>query len=99
MTQDVPSLTEPLNNNEYIAGDIQVLGGREAIRRRTGMYTGSTDQRGLLHLVYEIVYNSIDEAMVGCCTKIVVTFQEDGAVRVEDNGRGIPVEVHLTTSR
>ncbi|MBA7558594.1 DNA gyrase subunit B [subsurface metagenome] len=98
MTQDVPSLTEPLNNNEYTAEDIQVLGGREAIRRRPGMYIGSTDQRGLHHLVYEIVYNSIDEAMAGCCTKIVVTIQEDGAVYVEDNGRGIPVEVHPATN-
>ena len=57
MTQDASSLTEPLNNNEYTAEDIQVLGGREAIRRRPGMYIGSTDQRGLLHLVYEIAYN------------------------------------------
>jgi len=98
MTQDASSLTEPLNNNEYTAEDIQVLGGREAIRRRPGMYIGSTDQRGLHHLVYEIVYNSIDEAMAGCCTKIVVTIQEDGAVYVEDNGRGIPVEVHPATN-
>ena len=98
MTQDIPSSTEQLNNNEYTAEDIQVLGGREAIRRRPGMYIGSTDQRGLHHLVYEIVYNSIDEAMAGCCTKIVVTIQEDGAIYVEDNGRGIPVEIHPTTN-
>jgi len=98
MTQDTPSSTEPLNNNEYTAEDIQVLGGREAVRRRPGMYIGSTDQRGLHHLVYEIAYNSIDEAMAGCCTKIVVTIQEDSAVRVEDNGRGIPVDVHPATN-
>jgi len=98
MTQDKPSSTEQLNNTEYTAENIQVLGGREAIRRRPGMYIGSTDQRGLHHLVYEIVYNSIDEAMAGCCTKIMVTIQEDGAVYVEDNGRGIPVEVHPATN-
>jgi len=98
MTQDTPTPTEQLDNNEYTAEDIQVLGGREAVRRRPGMYIGSTDQRGLHHLVYEIVYNSIDEAMAGCCTKIVVTIQEDGAVCVEDNGRGIPVEVHPATN-
>ncbi len=97
MTQDIPSLPEQLNN-EYTAEDIQVLGGREAIRRRPSMYIGSTDQRGLHHLVYEIVYNSIDEAMAGCCTKIMVTIQEDGSVKVEDDGRGIPVDIHPTTN-
>ncbi|MFC1908158.1 DNA topoisomerase (ATP-hydrolyzing) subunit B [Chloroflexota bacterium] len=97
MPQDVPPSTESLNN-EYTAEDIHVLGGREAVRRRPGMYIGSTDHRGLHHLVYEITYNSIDEAMAGCCTKIVVTIQEDGAVCVEDNGRGIPVDVHPTTN-
>ncbi|MDP6501703.1 MAG: DNA gyrase subunit B, partial [Dehalococcoidales bacterium] len=98
MTRAKPTPTEPVDNNEYTAEDIQVLGGREAVRRRPGMYIGSTDQRGVHHLVYEIVYNSIDEAMAGCCTKIMVTIQEDGSVRVEDNGRGIPVEVHPTTN-
>jgi DNA gyrase subunit B len=97
MTQDVSPLTESVGS-EYTAEDIQVLGGREAVRRRPGMYIGSTDQRGLHHLVYEIVYNSIDEAMAGCCTEITVTIQQDGAVRVKDNGRGIPVEVHPATN-
>ncbi len=97
MTQDMPSSTEPLNN-EYTAEDIQVLGGREAVRRRPGMYIGSTDQRGLQHIVYEIVYNSIDEAMAGCCTKIEVTLNQDDTVKVEDNGRGIPVEIHPATN-
>lgn len=97
MPQDMPESTEPINN-QYTAEDIQVLGGREAVRRRPSMYIGSTDQRGLHHLVYEIVYNSVDEAMAGCCTKIVVTLQQDGAVRVEDNGRGIPVDIHPATN-
>jgi DNA gyrase subunit B len=60
------------------------------------MYIGSTDQRGL-HLVYEIVYNSVDEAMAGCCNRILVTIQKDSTIRVEDNGRGMPVEIHPTT--
>ncbi len=97
MTQDTAPSTEP-SNNEYTAEAIQVLGAREAIRRRPGMYIGSTDQRGLHHLVYEIVYNSIDEAMAGCCDKILVTIHEDNAVTVEDNGRGIPVEIHPATN-
>ncbi len=85
-------------NNEYSAEDIQVLGGREAIRRRPGMYIGSTDQRGLDHLVYEIIYNSIDEAMAGRCTRISVTIEKDSSVRVEDNGGGIPVDIHPATN-
>jgi len=85
-------------NNEYTAEAIQVLGGREAVRRRPGMYIGSTDQHGLHHLVYEIIYNSIDEAMAGCCTKIEAVIQQDNSVKVEDNGRGIPVEIHPTTN-
>ncbi len=99
MARKKPLPAKPQNNqnNEYTAEDIQVLGGREAVRRRPGMYIGSTDQRGLHHLVYEISYNSIDEAMAGCCTEILVTLKEDGGVSVEDNGRGIPVEVHPAT--
>jgi len=97
MAQDISSSPEP-SNNEYTAEDIQVLEGREAVRLRPGMYIGSTDQRGLHHLVYEIIYNSIDEAMSGCCDRIVVTILEDNSVRVKDNGRGIPVEPHPTTN-
>jgi DNA gyrase subunit B len=96
MTQDISS-PEPINN-EYTAEDIQVLEGREAVRRRPGMYIGSTDQHGLHHLVYEITYNSIDEAMAGCCNKIWVTLCQDNTVKVEDNGRGIPVDIHPTTN-
>ncbi len=85
------------NNGDYTAEDIQVLGGREAVRRRPGMYIGSTDQRGLHHLVYEIAYNSVDEAMAGYCDRIVVVIKADGSVNVTDNGRGIPVDIHPTT--
>ena len=99
MARKKPASVEAPNNqnNEYTAEDIQVLGGREAVRRRPGMYIGSTDQRGLHHLVYEITYNSIDEAMAGCCDKVVVILREDGGVTVKDNGRGIPVDIHPTT--
>jgi DNA gyrase subunit B len=93
-----PKAEKPKVNNEYKAEDIQVLEGREAVRRRPGMYIGSTDQRGLHHLVYEITYNSIDEAMAGCCDKIWVTLGQDKTVTVEDNGRGIPVDIHPTTN-
>ncbi|MFC2044482.1 DNA topoisomerase (ATP-hydrolyzing) subunit B [Chloroflexota bacterium] len=96
MTTGTPPSTNQPNN--YTVDDIQILGWREAVRLRPGMYIGSTDQRGLHHLVYEIAYNSIDEAMVGCCTRILVTLQKDNSVRVEDNGRGIPVEIHPNTS-
>jgi DNA gyrase subunit B len=94
--------TEPNNkkNNgvaEYTAEDIQVLGGREAVRRRPGMYIGSTDQRGLHHLLYEIAYNSVDEAMAGSCDRITVALKKDNSVSVMDNGRGIPVDIHPTT--
>jgi DNA gyrase subunit B len=84
---------------EYNAAAISVLGGREAVRRRPGMYIGSTDQRGLHHLVYEIIYNSVDEAMAGYCTHIKVTIEKDNSITVEDNGRGIPVEIHPATGK
>ena len=97
MTQDIPSSTEQLSN--YTAADIQVLGGREAVRRRPGMYIGSTDQRGLHHLVYEMVYNSIDEAMAGYCNKIEVIVHIDNSVTIKDNGRGIPADLHAEEGR
>src|SRR4051812_35387023 len=82
------------NESAYGADQIQVLEGLEAVRKRPGMYIGSTGPRGLHHLVQEIVDNSVDEALAGYATHIEVTLRKDGGVRVVDDGRGIPVDMH-----
>ncbi len=84
---------------EYTAKDIQVLEGLEAVRVRPGMYIGSTDQRGLHHLIYEILDNAVDEAMAGYCERVEISISEDGWISVVDNGRGIPIDKHAKTGK
>ena len=95
---EINELTQKVTE-EYDASQIQVLEGLEAVRKRPGMYIGSTSSSGLHHLVYEIVDNSIDEALAGYCTHIEVVIEQGDIIRVSDNGRGIPVDIQEQTGK
>ncbi|MEX2245246.1 MAG: DNA topoisomerase (ATP-hydrolyzing) subunit B [Dehalococcoidia bacterium] len=97
--EDQPKAPRGKANGSYTASDIQVLEGLEAVRRRPGMYIGTTDQRGLHQLVFEIVDNSVDEAMAGFCDRVEIAIEANNWVLVRDNGRGVPVDKHKSTGK
>src|SRR3990170_398178 len=90
---------EPAPETRYTAADIQILEGLEAVRRRPGMYVGTTDQRGLHQLVFELFDNSVDEAMAGRCDHIWIHISKEGRVTVRDNGYGIPIDTHARSGK
>jgi DNA gyrase subunit B len=101
MSEEIGNATihSELDSHDYDASHIRVLEGLEPVRQRPGMYIGSTDARGLHHMVQEIVDNSVDEALAGHCTTITTILKEDGSVCVHDNGRGMPVDKHQKTGK
>ena len=99
MQQTLPIAADQDSSGDYTAQDIQVLEGLEAVRVRPGMYIGSTGLSGLQHLMIEILDNAVDEAMAGYCTRVELSISEDGLIKISDNGRGIPVDIHPTTGK